>query len=735
MKYVILTHKRDIRLDKNGKTNGKKRCRTGTFNLKEALEFQQQGFGLGISIPKGYTVIDIDSKIEVKIFDSILDYYGIKTITQITPNGKHYWFKDNQLTKQGSIYSTACGLTVDTRVGHTDGYVAIIVAGEEIPRQWSSLGFPYSNDASAVTHEIPFWIRPLNKKLEKPYIDNQLMGDGDGRNDFLLQKRLRPLYDKNISLTHTYTLEECKEVANIINNFIFGEPLEDYEINNMFNNPRVYKQAQANTPPPTTNNDSDDSEGSDGLISSNLVCNKAPAIIQTSRNIINKYDLRYFNSSFFKPYKNSNSLYEPFKEGTPVWQSTIDYAFTVIASTYHKNVLTRMREESRVNTIIDKYSNSPFLLTKTNRNEIVFDNGILNIQNNTLRGFPENCFIEKFIPHNYIDNAFDKTLDDFLNEVFPIKEHRDLFLEFVASVIIDREQVIHKAVFLVGEGGNGKSTLFDMLKHYYGEDKVSNLQLKEFSESFGMETLINKWINMTDDEPIFTHKDSSKTKSVVSGGTQQINRKHKTHLTWTSSCKILGASNRAPTFKAESNKALKRRYIFIPMEQSFLKGKENPDMLKDITTESAFNYLSTLIIQAAKRIFANGFKLTEVQSLIDYTDNALESGNSAKRYIKEEYETIIDNPEGYVSFSYLYIQYQKWCEDQGVQRQYRVLKNNFLKDLIEFNVISFRSKVFNEPNGVSNPTIVIFKDMKITKPIPINIQQKLQEEKQKVGWL
>ncbi len=449
MKYVILTHKRDIRLDKNGKTNGKKRCRTGTFNLKEALEFQQQGFGLGISIPKGYTVIDIDSKIEVKIFDSILDYYGIKTITQITPNGKHYWFKDNQLTKQGSIYSTACGLTVDTRVGHTDGYVAIIVAGEEIPRQWSSLGFPYSNDASAVTHEIPFWIRPLNKKLEKPYIDNQLMGDGDGRNDFLLQKRLRPLYDKNISLTHTYTLEECKEAAFLINNYVFAEPLENYEIDNMFKNKNVFKQAQAKTHPPISN-DSDDSEGNEGsdhLISFDLVCNKARAIIQTSRNIINKYDLRYFNSSFFKPYKNSNSLYEPFKEGTPVWQSTIDYAFTVIAKSHHDNVLTRMREESRVNTIIDKYSNSSFLLTKTNRNEMVFANGILNLETNTLRNFPENCFIEKFIPHNYIDNAYDETLEKFLNQLFPDKAHRDLFLEFVASVIIDRNHIFIKQYF------------------------------------------------------------------------------------------------------------------------------------------------------------------------------------------------------------------------------------------------------------------------------------------------
>ncbi len=447
----------------------------------------------------------------------------------------------------------------------------------------------------------------------------------------------------------------------------------------------------------------------------------------SANNIIKQLRLKYYNGSFYKPYRNKKNLYEVLEIDSDEWNEKVGV------------VLLDLKTEKHKETIIEKikiFSKAePFFPKKE---EIVVLNGIYNYKTKILKPFNKDSFITKFIPYDYEDGVYDEKLDIFMNQLFPSKEVRQMVEEFLASVVIDRNQKIHKGLILIGEGGNGKSTLFKMIENFYGNNKISYLSISKLDKQFGLENLMGKWLNISDDTSIKPIQDAEIIKSLIGDGKIQIDIKYQKPINWKCDAKFLAASNKELTVSGESGLALKRRLSYIKMDQTFLKkGISDPFMLEKITTNKAMTYLLNLIIEGAKRILSNGFDLTEVQEVINYTNDSLDSHNNGKLFIKEEYDNLLR--DNFVLADALYDHYKVWCTNEGISNAYVKTKSNLFKDIKNTkNMYRFRSKLFKTDNN-PNPNVYIFKGNKpevdvLCSDIEQEQYNKVMSEREKLEW-
>ncbi len=156
-------------------------------------------------------------------------------------------------------------------------------------------------------------------------------------------------------------------------------------------------------------------------------------------------------------------------------------------------------------------------------------------------------------------------------------------------------------------------------------------------------------------------------------------------------------------------------------------------MLRDITTPNAMNYLITLIVAAAKRIFNNGFKLTQTKQIVEYTNEALESHDTVKIFIKHNLETWNKISQGFIHAQELFNQYRDFCKDENVT--FEKTRNNFFIALkSNNNLTKIRSRSFKTP-FIDNPTVYIFKGTDMSK-ISVGSEERevMRITRKKVGW-
>lgn len=107
---------------------------------------------------------------------------------------------------------------------------------------------------------------------------------------------------------------------------------------------------------------------------------------------------------------------------------------------------------------------------------------------------------------------FKKFLDDIIGEEEAIK----VLQEFLGYVFLPHSHLnLEKALWLVGEGSNGKSVLTSLLKFVYGEENISYLNLPELSDNEKRGMLKGKVLNISQDAT--NRVDPSSYKILVSG--------------------------------------------------------------------------------------------------------------------------------------------------------------------------------------------------------------------------
>lgn len=277
--------------------------------------------------------------------------------------------------------------------------------------------------------------------------------------------------------------------------------------------------------------------------------------------------------------------------------------------------------------------------------------------------------IDEFSPY-MIDIDYDpeanpvKVVDDYINHLTKgDKDYRNLLMEVLGhTLIVDPEfkRLLAKFFIFIGEGGNGKGTLLQIIKSILGTGNVTGMSIKELSDERYLTSFKGKLANLGDDiqDSAIDDKDMKVLKNISTCDYISTRELYKSaeNMYFTGSL-IFTSNHLIKSF--EKGVSYKRRVMWLPM---FTKvDKKDPLFITKLTTEESLRYWLRLIIEGYLRLYQNkGFTQSDIVD--KYNIEYHEENNPYLLYLSDmEPEDFIDEPVVEVSK-----ECERWCESNDV---------------------------------------------------------------------
>lgn len=245
----------------------------------------------------------------------------------------------------------------------------------------------------------------------------------------------------------------------------------------------------------------------------------------------------------------------------------------------------------------------------------------------------------------------------------PEATEKKLLLQQFAGYLLTSSMNYAKALFLVGDGGNGKSTFADTISMVVGEEGTSRIDLEDLYGQFGMKGLIGKRLNVIE-EVGGNYYQAHKLKKLVSGESLTINMKFKDQFKFTPTAKFVFAVNMMPRVD-DSSSATERRMVVVQFNNNF---RDNPNVglrFADGLLAGELPGILNWMLEGYRSLMrGGGFEKTREQSqtLSEYR----EENSSVDGFIGE---CLAFNPESSATISKLYGDYKDYCVKDG--RKYK----------------------------------------------------------------
>ncbi|MCO4852444.1 DNA primase family protein [Bacillus vallismortis] len=297
----------------------------------------------------------------------------------------------------------------------------------------------------------------------------------------------------------------------------------------------------------------------------------------------------------------------------------------------------------------------------TIRNYINVRNGMLSLTTFTLQPHSPEFLSTVQIPIEYDPNATaphfmsfmkDITIDDYQL----ISVHQEL-----VGYWLTVETKAEKAVYYYGGGANGKSVMASIITALVGEDNVSSVPLSEFSQTFGMENLIGKSLNIAaENEMGGKALKTENFKAIVSGDNITINIKYRPAISYRPYCRLVFLVNNLPD-SSDVTEGYFRKLIIVPFPRTFKKEERNVD-LKDELLKELPGILNWAIL-GLKRLRSNNYQFSECKIIME-TESAY---HDEQNPVREFFKSHVVQENGFrTKQSDFHNMYSRWLTVQGI---------------------------------------------------------------------
>ena len=323
-----------------------------------------------------------------------------------------------------------------------------------------------------------------------------------------------------------------------------------------------------------------------------------------------------------------------------------------------ENCTERMRIEIvntiRVNTFIDRdaFDNDPMLVN--------IKNGIFNMETMTLTSHTHTIPFRTQLNVTYDPQAGPTRFMEFLREVVDDWKDRQTLLEMFATVVLRGAVNLEKAIMLIGEGANGKSTLLRTMIDVFGPKNVAGVSIHELIwNRFAKASLDGKMLNVYGDISSQELDRLGVIKSIITGEEIEVEKKNQPSFLMKPYAKMFFAANQLPEVKEDTD-AIYRRFIIIEFKNQFKGRDKNPKLLAELTTEQVKSGIFNLLIHYAKAMLRNGhltYEPTTEQMRAEWHDKADPT--------LQFFDMCIERIEGkYVKKDELYAAYVGFCSER-----------------------------------------------------------------------
>ena len=603
-------------------------------------------------LAEGYILIDLDNKdskgeydnnkTESKKLIEVLTNLGIKTPIIETPHGHHFYFKcsNKNLTSVSGVYSLI-GLKVDYKLGSKYGCACMKALGEVRT---------VINDTGEVA-ELPTFL--LNNKVFNNTLKEleDIKASTGSRNSFISKYKYQLLkngYDEFI----TY------QVLEIINNYIFDEPLPMKELTTLMRQEHIEP--------------SKDTSGSkeDSFLYYN---DKGKLKVHTRKmaeKIVKDFNIIEIDRFLYTYNGNCYSMLD--------MKDIEKYIYKL-----HKDITVTEFNEVRKKVELEPET------YKEDTNYIALNNGLFNLDTLELESKDKSKIITKYMDIDYIDDMdiitgepSDSPIKKYILEL--VQNDFELFTiicEFLGQALYRKNNIIQKCLIIKGDKSNGKSKFLQVLTRFFGTENVSSLDLKQFEQRFGLFGLIGKMVNIGDDISGQYIGESSNIKKVITSEMLPIEQKGKDLFNYKPYVTCIFSCNNMPRFD-DSTKAIKRRLCILPFENTYSEenGNINPHIVEQMTTKENMSNLFNWSIWGLRRVLKN-YVITKSEKITEAVEEFDRENDPIMTFIDDVAGDTELDLKGYFNMKdtkAVYTDYQIWCSNNG----FKELNNiNFGKQL------------------------------------------------------
>jgi putative DNA primase/helicase len=228
---------------------------------------------------------------------------------------------------------------------------------------------------------------------------------------------------------------------------------------------------------------------------------------------------------------------------------------------------------------------APDLLTDPPADTINLLNGLLDVRTRTLRPHTHEFYSTVQLPVHFDPDAKCEAWDKFIAEVFPA-DSEAIAWEIPAWLMTPRNN-IQKAVLLLGEGSNGKSTFLRACVAFIGKSNTAALSLHKLEQDkFAAARLIGKLANVCPDLPTAHLSVTSMFKALTGGDVISAEWKFKDSFEYVPFAKLVFSANEPPHTDDHTH-GFFRRWQVVPFNRSFEEGAEGTAKREDLDAQLA----------------------------------------------------------------------------------------------------------------------------------------------------
>ncbi len=526
---------------------GKKRLDNSIVNQQAADAHIFSGGQIGWWVRSGYIVVDIDEGKEQAI--QVVKRLKLKTLMAQTPKGLHLYFKCDKEYPQRVGMVLPCGLKCDFRCANK-GYV-ILPFGSE--------GRKF-NKCHKIA-ELPQEFTPMINRKES------LLGlkDGDGRNATLFSHLMAY---KNRGASD----EQIVEMAEVINDVIFSEPMDEKELLQIIKNTQKYEAAQQFDNPYLIYS----AKGVPTSINHRAICDY----------FVNKGDIFVLGGEC---YQYRDGVYT---EASSYVRNTIKDMIVI------DNLITQNRIMECYRLICDdvRLQRTTAELNR-DKNLINFQNGVWDIERGELLPHDSKYLQTLQIPHKVGDyKPFPETrLYKFFQKTCLPKEDIKMLLRYMAYCLT-LDYGLKTFMVLCGQSNTGKSVLIRFFETLVGKHNVSSLSMHELNMRFYPSQLYNRLLNSCADNSSLPLSSIENLKKITGGDQIMHEKKGKEPFFFVPFCKLIFSFNQLPLqLEEKSNAFYKRMRILFMNTELFLNNEYVNDLCSEESVSEVIPYLLKLL--------------------------------------------------------------------------------------------------------------------------------------------
>lgn len=306
---------------------------------------------------------------------------------------------------------------------------------------------------------------------------------------------------------------------------------------------------------------------------------------------------------------------------------------------------------------------------KVDNHIIVLQNGVLDVENNTLHKF--NKKFKQVTQMNFDYNPDEVPFlwkDIFLDRVLPDEGMQRVLQEFMGAIFIDRDKAkIEKMLILKGAGSNGKSVVFETLKGLLGEDNIKTIPLSELiggsERKQNIASINGKRLNYCSE--IQTQefgKNVDALKALISGEPFEVRLVYINNFTARNIPLLMANANRMPYIKDWSH-GLSRRIIILPFDVVLEEREQNKQLSSELRKE--YPGILNWILAGRQRLIANNYQFSMSQALADTVEEYQSESSTVLAFMKAQdyHRTLLEvqREPRWMGAEKLHRAYVKWC--------------------------------------------------------------------------